>query len=311
MAKSKGNKKPAKRPQKANPMIRQVRPGLDKAASDYARLLIDPCNGPLNSAPFGDGQGGIVARYETDVVLNSSATDVGSYLVFVPGLMGYYTASAPLTSDGASIAPGTLQAGPGYTSLITNQNVGAFRTIAACLQVYYPGSEQNRAGILGIGQTNAGNVLAPASISTGLIRTGAQFVERTPKDFVEIKWKPNVYDMEWTPASLDGGNVALTYRRSALISSTTGIPISTGMRYRMVLVVEYLPGSSQGQPFGPPRAPATRNSFQDVMFYLEGLGNWAYRGAQATGRAVSSLYAGGKAVGQVAYGVSKLAAIAI
>jgi hypothetical protein len=307
----KAKKQPRKTPRVPRALA-QVKGGLDQAALDYARLIADPCNGPLVNAPFGDGQSGTIARFEVDGVWNTTGTDVGSFLIFVPSMLGYYQSTVPILADGTGYTLSAIGGGPG--SNFINTNAGSYRTLAACIQVYYPGSEQSRAGVTAVGQTNLGSVipLGATTVSTGAIRTGAQYVERTPGTMVELKWTPNNYDMEWSAgitSSADGPSQYLAGRRSALVTSTFGIPVSTGMRYRMVAVVEYLPLASTGQNFNPPRAPVSRNTFQDVTRYLANLGNWTYKGANDMGHALSSLYAGGRAVGRLAYGTAKLAAL--
>jgi hypothetical protein len=283
---------------------------LDTYAKNYLRLLADPCNGPLVTAPFGDGQGGIVARFEQDIVLNNDATSVGSYIVFVPSICAYYTSAAAITSDTTLYASGATGAGPGYSQLLSGAGASSFRTIAACLQVYYPGSEQSRSGISAIGQLNQGAVTGTNSTST--IRVLSEYVERTPGAMIELKWTPNNYDMEWgSTTAPDGGSGPLLNRRSALVSSTFGIPVVTGMRYRMVSVIEYLPSSGNGMVAAPTDRTISRNTFSDVLRVLEGAGNWAYTGAMSVGRAASSLYSGFTAVRDVAFGTAKLAALTL
>jgi hypothetical protein len=280
---------------------------LDRAALQYAQLLADPCNGPLVTAPFGDGQGGIVARYEVDIVLNGGATDNGSYIVFIPSLLQFYTAAAAVTADSALIASGAAQLGPGYGPLVTNGLCSAYRVLSACLQVYYPGSESTRAGITAVGQVPQANV--GGSNSTSFLRTSSQYTERTPVDHIEIKWMPNTYDMEWVAPAFDGGTTFLTNRRSALVSSTYGIPISTGMRYRMVAVIEWLPTSGQGTQANPSTRVLSNNTYTDVLKFLEDTGHQVYAGALQVGKTASSLYAAAKTVQHVAYGTAKLAAL--
>jgi hypothetical protein len=125
---------------------------------------------------------------------------------------------------------------------------------------------------------------------------------------VEIKWLPNTYDMEWNTPSGDT-NLGLTQRRSSLVSSTYGIPISTGMRYRMVAVVEWLPQSGQGTQANPLTHNISGNTFPQVLKFLEETGHSVYSGALQVGRTASSLYAAARTVQHVAYGTAKLAAL--
>jgi hypothetical protein len=238
-------------------------PSLDQAAAQYAKLLSDPCNGPLVNGPFADGRGSIVQRFETDVLINTSATDTGSYFALVPSLNTYYIGSAAVTGDLVPITP----AGLSITSYLAN-NASSARALSACLQVFWAGSEQNRSGILGLGCMPAFTAAPTATtVVTGTLRQASQLVTRVPDQMIEIKWCPAENDYEWFApgsAAIPGARDNLT----ALVMSLAGIPVSTGIRVRAVVVYEYQPKAGIGSVTPALAASSSRNSIRDVLNYL-------------------------------------------
>jgi hypothetical protein len=310
MAKTKGKQgKKSKGNKKVRSIVRVPRPMLDGPAIEYAKLLANPCTGPLVPGPFGDGTGGIISRFEVDQVIDTGSTSVGSFVGFVPSSLAFYTAATAITGDAVAFSPyqiGTKNAGPGSTFCVANS--GTYRVLSACLQLYYPGTELTRAGIVGVGQANVGS-LSSAAITLSSARTLANFVERVPVDMVELVWRPNSWDLEWTNlASIDAETSSNFNRRSTIFASTFGIPVSTGMRVRMVSVVEWIPATATGQPSNIV-VKNSNNSYTEVLNWLDSFGEWAYKGAMHVSKTAASLYSGARAVSSVAYGVGKMAAL--
>jgi hypothetical protein len=301
--------KKTKTSKRSRAISRVPRSILDGPAIEYAKLLSDPCSGPLVPGPFGDGTGGIISRFEVDQVIDNGATSIGSFIGFVPSALTFYTAPSAIASDIAIFSPftpGDRNSGPGYNFVLSN--AGTYRVLSACLQLYYPGTELNRSGITGVGQAIVGSLLTnPLSLST--TRTLANFVERVPVDMIEFTWRPSLFDLEWTSSPYadpeTSGNFA---RRSAVFASTSGLPLAVGMRVRMVAVVEWMPISGTGQP-SIVTAKNSNNTYTEVLNYLDSMGDWAYKGALHVGKTAASLYRGAKTVAHVAYGVGKMAAI--
>jgi hypothetical protein len=305
---AKKTKMPGKKKAASKAIVTTVPRGvrLDKPASDYAQLLSDPCKGPLVSGPFGDGGGGIVSRFEVDFIVNASATDTTAVVAFTPGLGSAYISSIALPFDSTAFTfTGVAADSPGLNYF--SNNASAFRTLSACMQVYYPGSELSRAGITSIGQYSHATVTA-ASLTSSVLRSSATYVERVPDQMVELIWRPTNYDLEWFGVGTNEGT-ALSDKRSTLISTTTGIPISTGMRIRLVAVYEWMPLTTVGLVMPTRSSNPSANTFQDVIKKLDSFGDWMYHGALSVGSAASKLYAGARAVGQVAYGTTKMAAM--
>jgi hypothetical protein len=305
MAKGKKPAARAKRKVKVAPVVRMQRQLLDKRAADYAALLADPCNGPLITGPFGDGGAGLVSRFEIDFLVNTNATDTCAYYAYVPSCNIAYISAAAITSDGATIsqvANGTNCA-PGYTFL--NANASSYRCLSACVQLYWPGTELTRSGVISLGQYSAFATQAtPTTVSS--TRSGAQYVERTPEVMSEITWRPNNFDLEWqAPGQLS--SLPLLEKSTAMIATAAGIPVSTGMRVRVVAVYEWLPLNVSGFSQTTNRGNNSANTYTDVLRYLDSTGDWMYRGALAVARGASSVYRAASAIGKVAYGVAKYA----
>jgi len=286
-------------------------PSFDKASSDYAALLADPCNGPLVSGPFGDGSGGVVSRFERDIVINSSSTDVGAALVFIPGLATAQVSNAPITSDGGPITFTNLPNGDMPGNGFLTVNAGHFRCLAACVQVYWPGTELNRQGIVSLGQFPA-DIVTDAVVSTSDIRTASPYVERMPDGMCELKWRPTTYETTWQRMN----NVVDTStdwdKYTAITVTAAGIPVSTGLRVRMVAVYEWVPrpGNSNGL-VTIHRSSVKTGSLSNIISALDRTGDWMYNGAMKAGHALVSMARGVGAIASVANGAQRLGRLAI
>lgn len=268
---------------------------LDTAAAAYARLLVDPCAATLTHPIYVGGDGGYLGRYEADFLTNN--TGVGGFL-FTPGGMGISADGTISTSgnnsmmqlinNGDLLQPATDSSAcrwavkgaaieqPGYAALFPIS--AAVRPVAACLQVYYPGSELNRAGVISLARVNAGSILG----DTGNGPTVAQYraisniVMRTPADHAEIKWQPSDGDMLYTDPTLITPPREME-RKNALLLTYSGLPIvATGcIRIRLVVTYEWMPGAISGGILSNQSSRArSRNSLDEVLNYLDSLGEW-------------------------------------
>lgn len=248
MAKNKKQRK-QKEAQQAKRKL-AVRPGpmvegRSKEFRDYAKLLLDPCSGPLVHPP-GSNSSGIITRFEKDLLFGTEATTTCGALILAPGCLnnaaggnsqGYVGFSAAL--DGASATVTTNgQEGiiPGWNFI--RANCSSYRCLAMCVQVYWPGSELSRAGIVSGAQVTYGSVRAGSNSTVERLRSACPVVERMPTTNVEYKWAPTFADGMWrSPLSAtvpeDG--------HGALLVTFSGIPVSTGVRVRIVTVIEWQP----------------------------------------------------------------------
>lgn len=302
MAKTKGKKRASKATRVPRP-IGGLK--LQDAAIRYANLLADPCNGDLVPGPFGDGFGGMVARFEKEYLINNSATDTAAAFTFNPfsGLVAWQT--TPLVDDTTTVTWTVASSSlvhPGNSFLVAN--AAWSRCISACVQVYYPGSELSRAGVVSLGQYPAEVVTDPVAVAT--YRTMANYVMRTPADCAEIVWRPNHADLlgrepntVYSTTPMNGTN------NTSIVVTAAGLPVSTGIRIRVVAVYEWMP-----DPLAGFKNTVTRNpnpvTLGQVLAYLDRTGDWMAGTARAAGRAVSSLAHGVASMYQLGNGAARI-----
>lgn len=291
MANKKNKRTTNKRTNKPRPvrsLVRELRLGLDAQATAYARLLADPCDGSLTHSTFPGSSGTLISRFETDFVMGSEPTSVGTALFFTPGYMtenalsgGLMVPTTVLATDSGTIGFAnsyTLQ--PGYTFLANNAK--SFRSIAACMQVTWTGSELNRQGVVGVGQTNMANCMGGTQTLANL-RVLASKVGRMPDTMAEIKLRPNDASYRFVDNTL---SPTLATAQSvygdlpSLFVTVSGIPGSTGVRIRLVNVVEWMPATATGITNPDSSYYSGRSTTQDVMNATKSV-NWAHIGNMA------------------------------
>lgn len=280
----------ATRPRRRAAASKGMQPmGLDEAATCYAKLLADPCNAPLCPSIMAGSNGAMVSRFEYDQIFNASATDVGSAGYFCPSLLTANVAcnsigvGGPWSSDTipGGLTNATLASQPGYTFL--SSNASGARCVAACIQVQFIGTELQRAGVMAVGCTKY-STLTDVTPTTALLRTQAQIVSRTPDGIMEYRLPPS----EASEMFRDPNNNAnqqlepATQDLPALFWSVTGIPVSTGVRVRFVVVYEWIPRVGSGMIAPQMAAVAkSRNSNADVLQALARTGDWLANGLSA------------------------------
>lgn len=287
-----------------------VRPALrmDTAAAKYAALLADPCNGDLVAGPFGDGSGGLVCRFEKEYIINSSSTDTAAAFIFHPatGMVAWQT--TPLLTDTDPIAltvPTTASSHVGQAFL--QSAAGWFRPIAACLQVYYPGSELSRAGVVSLGRYPA-EIANDTTVAVANLRTQANYVMRTPADVAEILWRPTEADLLGREP-VQAGSYSLTAmtanNTTTLVATGAGLPVSTGLRIRVVAVFEWQPDPLSGFKNTIVRNPNPVR-LADILARLDAAGDWMSGTAKGVGKTLSSLAHGVASMYQLGNGATRL-----
>jgi hypothetical protein len=248
-----------------------------------------------------------------DLVVNNAGTENSAYFAFVPANGFGYTSSALLTSDTTTITPSaSASISPGNAFLAAS--AGHARALAACIQVYYPGSESGRSGIISLGNVSVDSAVIGSAPNTQRIRTVSQIVERTPVNHAEIRWRPTMTDTQWyNPKSPPSTNVDIS-GMTALVVTGAGLPVGTGLRVRIIYVVEWIPTISSGFTAPMYSVPGSRHTLRDVLEALDKTGHWMYSGSLLAANTMSqiysagrSLYQGAKAVSAVAYGAAKMA----
>lgn len=252
-----------------------------------------------------------MSRFERDIVINNTATDVGAALAFIPGLAQAQISSAPITNDTGVITftPLTSTDVPGFSFLTTN--AGQFRCLAACIQVYWPGSELNRQGIVSLGQFPA-DIVTDAVVATSDIRTASPYVERMPEGMCELKWRPTAYETTWQRANNVVDTATDWDKYTAITLTAAGIPVSTGVRVRMVAVYEWIPKPGTGSGLTTiHRTTVKTGSLSNIIAALDRTGDWMYNGAMKAGHALASMARGVGAIASVTNGAQRLGRLAI
>lgn len=233
--------------------VRAIRARLDQAATDLAKLLDDPCGAPVVRGLAAGSGGSLVVRLELDSIFFAGATETAGALYWVPGGLRAFQNAAANDTTGISLQQVNT---PGYAFL---NNYSSARVVAACAQVYWPGTELNRSGIVSMGVVPAGQLtnIIPAGFGGGAgtmtvsqMRSSCQIVQRTPATMAEIKLRPG--ETEWRMvdlAALSADEKEFPEQASgknALLITAAGLPPATGIRIRMVGVFEIIPLSNQG-----------------------------------------------------------------
>jgi len=279
--------------------------GLDAAAVRYYRMLSDPCFAPVAHPVYAGGDGGLLARFESEFTLANGPADTCSIVGFVPGFLAsaVFQNAVTLPSDMTSslmIANGTLS--PGYAFL--QSAASAVRCVSACMQIAWPGSELNRQGQVTMGQCSGAllsqAITVPTSVSA--IRPLCHLRTRMPADMCEVKWRPTIGDAEWKdPSSL--GTTTDANHKGGLIATVSNLPAGTGVRVRFIATYEWQPKVNQGMASAFDATDHSSNTLDDVINALDRNGpGWAYRvGAAAT--TATNMYAAyntARAVGRAA-----------
>lgn len=275
-------KKAPKQPRRIQRMPRSLGP-LDAGGKKWAALLNDPCTAELVPGCYPSGEGGLLQRVESDLLIFTNPATTSGVVCYTPGVLGDGSAifngglvTGESATDGAALSF-VSQAGyqPGNTQATSNW--GQYRCVAACLQVSWPGSELNRQGLVALGNMSAQVVVNNGS--TGQTRTTLQNVTRMPEDMAEIKWRPGAMDNQFSPYYVGAGGPGqeILQGRSSIVLAVTGLPATVGIRIRMVAVYEVIPRITTGIVVASQNRSHSRNTVNEVLDYLDGLGNWAFK----------------------------------
>jgi len=242
---------------------------LDAAARSYGRLLADPCYQRTVQPLYNSGGTGQLVRVESDFILGAEATSVGAALIFTPGIINATTGSCgviiPTTvvnSDTASItwsSAFTRCPGVGMAAMF-----GSVRAVAACIQMQYVGSEQTRAGVFSMAQMSRGACGLFTTVAD--IRSSSERVLRVPDGVVEMRWTPTG-DSD-TFNTVGGTGLGNESALPSLIVTASGIPSSTGIRVRLVQVLEWSPKPGSGADSNSV-STASDNTLGQVLRYME------------------------------------------
>jgi len=113
------------------------------------------------------------------------------------------------------------------------------------MKIMYDGTELNRAGRIGYGNTIGGSVTLTTTTAVDAIQATLTHVERTPSHISEIRWCPNEADMTFIDPS-STINVQDRERRSALTATVVNHTPNAPLTVELTAVYEYKPVLGQG-----------------------------------------------------------------
>lgn len=246
---------------------------LSKGEAAYARLLADPCNAPYAPGMLSNGTTGNIQRFETDFLILTGATETAINICASP--VGNVVRHAFSSSDTTDLSWSSAYTFPGSGVISTSAR---YRPLAACLQVYWVGSEQSRQGIVALGNANSGY----NGTTSKEIRSALPYVGRMPDQHVGIKWRPTAEDLEFK-------NVGSTNTSStSMWAQMSGLPVSTYMRIRIVCVYEWEVDMSLSAGIVIPQYSADASNgvslYEKAIAWLDKSGHWLLDNAEAIGQ---------------------------
>jgi len=271
-----------------------ARSGLDGDALKYAALLDDPCNAPLVHPTYSGSEGGYLARFETINTYGiASGTTTSGLIHWIPGQMLisggvnagtiYNEATGPGVSN--TMASEVLAQTPGGTFLSTNAS--AFRCVAACITISWPGTELARQGYVAVGNTSGVTLKSGVSIAPGSVFPLLTHSERVPMNKIELKWRPGAFDETFSDAS-SSPSVADLSRAGAITVYYVGLPAGgAGLLIKRTAVYEYIPNIALGLATVPSSRSKSNNTLDQVVNFLDSTGDWVTRAAGSVYRLTS------------------------
>lgn len=241
---------------------------LDSNALAYARLIADPCNAPMVRPIYPGGDSGILVRSEAFTTFGTAPSATAGVFHWVPGyLNSNQTQLIGMQAVGPEVGQttGTLAGTPGW--LIMQGIASGVRCVAACLKITYPGNESARSGRIHYGITKASLVDNATSIRADDVAQSLQHYSRTPADTIELFWKPDAGDFEFTDPN-EVASPVIRDRKSALTVAFAGLPAAVGLTFHLTAVYEFTPKIGQGLAHNALGKAQSRNSIDDVMDYL-------------------------------------------
>lgn len=301
---AKNNKRKVKVGMRRAPIARQL-PSLDASARAYANLLADPCNAPLVHPTYSGSDGAYLVRFNTVNTYGLVATSTSGLLHWIPGAVnasGGLNNSLLYNESPSSATAATMTAVNNlYTpgGLFLQANASNYRCVAACITVYWAGSELTRAGIVSTGNTDGALLTPGASVQPGTVFPVLSHTERVPDGKIELRWRPSSADQLFQSSSTMVTNPTTndTAKNAALTLFYYGLPAGVGITVEMTAVYEYIPSITLGLSVAPTSRNTSNNTLDQVINALDSTGDWVRKGAHAAATAWN--YAGPvvKAVG--------------
>lgn len=269
------------------PGPRTPRGALSVGDRRFARLLNDPCNAPYAPGMIANGHGTNVQRFCGDYVISSGATGSNVNFCVSPNVMGIFAGSTATDNDPISWNSSNLFPGAGAMSGWIR-----FRCLAACIQVTWVNSEQNRKGYIAMGNAPRHAAVTGASCTPGELRAALPYGGRMPAESVGIKWRPNQTDLDMNVAGSE-----INLQTSAIYAQVSAIDANTQIRFRVTAVMEWEMSPAFGGGYVIPQYSDTTDETSDgdrfirAMRWLDKTGHWLLDNGVALGHAANKALA--------------------
>lgn len=202
------------------PRRRVPRPRGGGALDTYARMLDDPCSGPIMTPLYGGSSQGYLIRTKSIFSINlNGPTVVNGYMLWYPdyhnagstggdysggNIFGYCSAGRtnkpantvtnPLGEGDIADPAGDFIRDPAF-AFVAAQTTSSARTAAACMRVTYTGSTSDTAGRVGFLEgIKRDSILNPSQLSAMTIDNGLALsnnLGRTSLQTYEVKFRPS------------------------------------------------------------------------------------------------------------------------
>lgn len=245
----KAPKKKAKASKKSNNVVvpRRVRRsvgsiGISSHVANYAKLLGDPCAGPLGSY-FG-GAHGIVQRFQGSFSVATAAGSTAAVLC-ISGNNSPSVGWANLANDTTAATLTYSQPDfPGATYCNTNSR--GWRIVAMCARLFPQSSDMNNSGFVGAGNVPVSELPAQgvASSAAGVFQSSLPMLARLPTSGFEVRWMPGEGDATYYDLNTASGPPKAS--SNGIIVALTGLPAGVGVKVVLTTVIEWLPRETSG-----------------------------------------------------------------
>lgn len=296
-------KKPAQNRKKNKNKIKGVkkyRPRVMSAATEWLKLLADPCGGNLVSPCYSGTDSGYLVRTTDNVAITATGSGMVAGTTVACSLILSYSPSATTsgTTNAAYLAtafapggadPGSITAsgtsstvfsGLPVTNFINNSTtpVNRYRPVASCLRWVPTGPYASRQGVVGLGYS-AGAVLNQSGlVSYNSYQALQQHYAPNGSETHEVRWLPTLVDERFTSNETNvvgGGTLTLMLRGVDGVASSATSALINGY-IEVTTVWEWTPAATTGLVL----APKVPNPFttQGVLSTITDLGAFLFGG---------------------------------
>lgn len=294
MAKKRVKNKQKRSKRKRGQAVGRTNIPLTEAEAQYATLLADPCSAPLVHGLWPGSNGAVLQRFETDFIpsaLNGAgdATTTSWACLYVPGSNYlFFLTTVAGTAAVQDTTPGVFKRSGGNECAPAQfVNFGHTRAVAACMQLYFPGAENTRSGVVSMGVVPAsaaykaiwqadGGFTSTDVVTAAQLRSNCVLTERMPQNKLEIKWFPgagDAFSFNYQQKMANAGTALpdALQGRNALLVVASGFPAGVYPRVRIVNAVEWTGSASLMTGSVIASVPeARRGTIDHVLTFLSG-----------------------------------------